>query len=257
MCILHLRICTASIGMLLLMAARPIAGPQQQQAVDASHPPLVVTVSSRSGDSEHPIGRPLLLLVTISNPRAANVRNRNANAQRARENLAKSGELEKMTAAAREAFDRTSTAVPEPTANVGSATDPYWSLITFEFVHESGDKVTPAVRPLATTKEMPGEIRLEGRGGAWMAFGVDSHLQTAIRPGRYEVRATLRTTGRGNMWLGVATSEPLAVRLAAASGDSSAAAENARDYQEGRFHLLDKQFERAKRLGERLLARVP
>jgi tetratricopeptide (TPR) repeat protein len=244
----------------LAAAAATAAMPDDRQTPTAGSPdtPLLVSLSDPASElQEHPVALPLLLQVAISNPRAANTRSRNDSVQRARERLEKGGELEKMTAAEREAFDRMSGAAPVPAAIVGSQTDPVWSLITFEFVHESGEKFAPTVRPLATTTDLPRTVTLDRSGGPFMAFGIDPSALNTARPGKYDVRATLNTTGRRGMWLGQATSETIAVRLVAAASDPSSRAQDTRDYQEGRFYLLDKQFDRAESIAKRLLTRTP
>jgi len=89
-----------------------------------------------------------------------------------------------------------------------------------------------------------------------MAFGVDAGgLATA--PGTYQVRATLDTQKRGAMWQGRSSSEPMAIRLVARPSDGSPTAAADRDYQAGRYALLDRQFDRARSIAERLLARTP
>jgi hypothetical protein len=185
------------------------------------------------------------------------VRNRNAIMQRQRERLVSSGELMKMTADEREEFERALSAAPVPAAVVGATGDPAWSLISFEFVHESAGRLLPRVRPLAATKDTPGVIRLEGSGGAWLTFGVDATSLSGSAEGRVEIRALLRTIGRRGMWLGEASSEPIAIRLSATSAETGSAAAEEGDYLEGRFHLLDRQFERARSIGERISARSP
>jgi hypothetical protein len=250
-------------GILLLTAVTPAvrgAGDQSRSPDDGSVAalPLVVSLSSPPSEgSEHDISRPLLLSVAISNPRAGAVRNRNAMMERERERRAKSGELDKMTAAAREAFDRMYSAAPVIAATVGSQTEPLWSLIAFEFVHESAGRLAPPVRTLAVTKEGPASVRLEGSSGPRLAFGIDAAVLAGVPAGRIEIRATLRTTGRQAMWQGEASSEALTIRIASTPSDLSPAASDERDYQEGRFHLLDRQFERARSIGERLRARSP
>lgn len=228
------------------------AQPLDDTARDAS---LTVTLSSPAADGDHPLDHPLLFLVSLADPAAANARTHNALAQAVREQLT-AGRADAPAPDERERLQKMATAVPVPSTALGSEAEPAWTHVSFEWSTASGTVPSPAVRPLETTQRSARVVRLEQESG-WFAFGVDVEPLSAMRADTYTIRAVLDTRRRSGMWRGRVASEPVVIRLRAAGAERSEPAAQAWGYAAGRFYLLDRQFRRAHETADRLLARDP
>ena len=128
-------------------------------------------------------------------------------------------------------------------------------FITFRVLNEAGKPVLMTIRPLATSSNPPGLVRLNPQDTTRLLYGIDPQLFMITPDGRYTIQAVFSTRGGPGVWEGEAVSPPVSVTFTRAVRALSVQDANGLDAQRARFYLLDQQFAKVEQYVQAMLNR--
>lgn len=225
------------------------AAPALAQTPAAPAPTLVI-IGAGAGVVTHAAGDPLLVSLNVLNTAAEDVAARNLENEHFVADAAASSKFQQLPELERRQILSRYQQSAVPAVVVGTAGQPIAALIRFVVTTGSGAPVDVPVRPLASSGDVEGPLRLDDRRSALLDFGIDAAALAALAPGRYAIRAALDSPGGGSRWQGRVESPPLEIELRAGAG----AAGQRRLDQSSRFYLLDAQYGDAERTARAMIA---
>ena len=243
-----------AIGVALLLGAPAALRAQDSpKAVEPSALPSLSLSAYGHRTIVHDRREPLLLTLDLGNPVAAARRGENRTRRLHYQALKKSGVLEKLAKADREAAERSSEPAALPTFPLGSDKNALWELVSVHVRDASLREVAARVRPLRSTSEMERAVTLDGTGSVVLHFGLDPDALAKLPAGRYVLHALLDTRLAKGMWRGSQVSAAIAVTVR----DGAEGPPDVSDYRSGYYYWLDGEYDRVETYAARLIARNP
>jgi hypothetical protein len=214
-----------------------------------------VGIATFSGELEMVLSSedPLLLYVTVGNDWATTIRRINARRQSMLERYEQSEEFATLTEEEKSGMAETYRGLAVPVFELGSQADPLRELVGFRIVDGDGRQVELELRSLASDDQMAAQVILEEGEPVLLRYASAPGSLEGL-PERLDIVAVLDTRGRPGMWRGAVESAPVTVRLAGEAGNETA---RMRRYMTGTYFLGDRQFDRARSLGEELVREDP
>jgi len=185
---------------------------------------------------------PLLLYVVIGNGRAAAIRRENTRRREILEDFTATPDFGKLSVTEQKVYRQRYAQSPVPEFALGSPRTALESLISFMAKDAGGNEVQFAIRPLRANDHEARTIQLDEAQRAMYRFVVEPRDLQSLRPGEYQIVATVDTSGRQDMWAGWFYSRPLKLALHSTAPDPEWSGSDRRQYLLATVALSDQQF---------------
>lgn len=228
-------------SLLLLLNVSPFAAAQQ-----AESSLLISLTANGARELSHDPVEPILLVVGISYPAAANAAMTRDEHERRKELFKEKGWFEKMSGEEKERFEAVHKVPEGPVLSAGSASKPFERLLAFKVTDKNGEPVSLPIRPLASSPKTEAIVTFNEETSLMLFFGADPEALSKLGDGVYEVRAELDQRF---------FSSGVSVTLAHNLKSGTAQEIDRRDYLSGRFYVLDYKWDQAEAYAAKMLSR--